>query len=149
MDFYKERRKIVNDQEKTPIENQDQPENQEHLSKLEERRKSQSREPWLVGVILILVGVLFLVQKTTGLYFNNWWALFILIPTVESFTRAWQAIQSADGRVTASARSSLIGGLVLTTVTAILFFDLDWVIFGPVLLIVAGLGMLLNAVLPK
>jgi uncharacterized membrane protein YjjP (DUF1212 family) len=149
MDFYEESRKIVNDQEKTPIENRDRPENQEHLSKLEERRKSQNREPWFVGVILILVGVLFLIQKTTGMNFNNWWALFILIPTVESFTRAWQAIQSADGRVTSSARSSLIGGLVLTTVTAILFFDLDWVIFGPVLLIVAGMGVLLNAVLPK
>jgi len=103
----------------------------------------------MVGVILILVGVVFLLQNMTGFYLNNWWALFILIPAFGSFSRGWQAVQDADGKVTSHARGSLIGGLVLTAVAAILLFNLDWAIFGPFLLIAVGAVMLLNSLMPK
>ncbi len=139
----------MDEQEKNQTESSEQPINNTPSSQLEERRRGRGREPWLMGVILILVGAVFLLQNFTGIYFENWWALFILIPAFGSFSRGWQAMQNANGQVSAHARSGFIGGLVLTAVAAILFFSLDWVIFGPILLILAGLAMLLNAVLPK
>lgn len=135
--------------EKKQAENQEQTETKPHSSRLEERRRSRGREPWMVGVILIFIGVIFLMQNFGGYYVNNWWALFILIPAFGSFSRAWQMMQSSDGQLTSSARSALIGGLVLTSVAAILLFNLDWIIFGPILLIVVGLAMLINAIMPK
>lgn len=139
----------MDEHEKTPVNNQEQPENDVPPTNMEERRRSHGREPWVVGTILVLVGVVFLLQNLTGFYINNWWALFILIPAFSSFSKAWRAIQNADGRLTSSARGAFISGLVLTTVAAVLFFSLDWVIFGPILLIVAGVAMLLNAIMPK
>jgi hypothetical protein len=135
--------------EKTAAENQKQPEIDPKSTRINERRRSERREWWLIGIIFILIGVVFLIQNLTGIYINNWWALFIMIPALESFSRAWQTMQAADGWVTSTARKSLIGGLVLTTIAAILFFNLNWVIFGPILLIVAGAAILLNVTLPK
>ncbi|MDP2966689.1 MAG: hypothetical protein Q8N39_11755 [Pelolinea sp.] len=139
----------MDEQEKIPVDNQEKPDNNAQSTNMEERRRSRGREPWVVGAVLILVGFAFLIQNLTGFYFNNWWALFILIPAFGSFSKAWQAMQNADGQLTSSARGAFIGGLVLTAVAAILFFSLEWVIFGPILLIIAGVAMLLSAILPK
>jgi len=139
----------MDEQEKKQSDDQETAETNPPSSRWEERRRSHGREPWMVGAILILLGVVFLMQNLTGFYVNNWWALFILIPAFGSFSRGWQAMQNADGQLTSYSRGAFIGGLVLTAVAAILFFSLDWVIFGPILLIVAGVAMLLNAVLPK
>lgn len=113
------------------------------------KHRVHRREPWMTGVILIMIGLIFFARNYLDFRFDNWWALFILLPAFNSFERAWRAIQNAGGQLTASARGALIGGLVLSAVAFILFFGLDWVIFGPMLLIVAGVAVLLNAVLPK
>ena len=122
----------MDEQEKTQSENQKTPEEKSTTTRFEGRsRRSRGREPWLVGVILILVGAVFLLQNLTSFYLNNWWALFILIPAFGSFSRGWQEVQDAGGKVTSHARSNFIGGVVLTTVAVILLFNLDWAIFGP------------------
>ncbi len=139
----------MDEQENTQSENQKQPEENSTPTRFERRVRSHGRDPWLVGVILILVGVVFLLQKLTSFYLNNWWALFILIPAFGSFSRGWQEVQEAGGKVNSHARSSFIGGVVFTAVSAILLFNLDWVIFGPFLLIAVGAAILLSTVLPK
>jgi hypothetical protein len=127
------------------------------LSRHEERQmrrtarregRYQSGGAWVGGAILIALGVIFLLQNFGGLYLQNWWALFILIPAVGAFGNAWRAYQSADGHLNVQARGSLIGGLVLSMITAIFLFNLNWGLLGPVILILAGIGVLLNAVLP-
>lgn len=102
--------------------------------------------PWVLGLILIALGVIFLLQNLRGLVFDNWWALFILIPAVASLARAWQVYRAA-GRWTSAARSALVGGLLLAAVAAIFLFGLNWGIAWPVFLIIAGIGALANAVL--
>ncbi|HMN62375.1 MAG TPA: hypothetical protein PJ988_18560 [Anaerolinea sp.] len=49
-------------------------------------RKKRNRV--VFGVILILLGGLFLLQQYTHFDFRNWWALFILIPAFGAFTSA-------------------------------------------------------------
>jgi hypothetical protein len=100
---------------------------------------------WIVGAILILIGLVFLVQNfTAGFQLQNWWALFILIPALGSLGSAWRIYRS-QGRLSHAVRGPLVGGLILLLVTAIFLFNLDWGKVWPAFLIVAGAGMLFTA----
>lgn len=100
-----------------------------------------------MGIILILLGAVFL-MRNTGIYnlpLNNWWALFILIPAIGAFDTALQTYRNAGNQLTAAAGGSLLVGLVLTFVTIMFLFDLSWTFFGPILIILVGIGILFNA----
>ena len=97
--------------------------------------------PWVFGGILIIIGVFMLLQNLTGLNFGNWWALFILTPAVGALASAWKLYQ-ARGVVDAAVRGPLVGGVILLFVFAMFFFNLDWGLFWPLLLIVAGIAAL-------
>jgi hypothetical protein len=74
---------------------------------------------WLVGLILIVLGGIFLLRNT-GIFdipLKNWWALFILIPAIGALDTALRMYRSAGNQLTAPARGSLLVGLVLTFVT--------------------------------
>ncbi len=100
---------------------------------------------WIIGVILVILGLVFLVQSfTTGFTLQNWWALFILIPALGSLGSAWNIYRS-QGRFSQAVRGPLVGGLILLLVTAIFVFNLDWGKVWPAFLIIAGAGMLFSA----
>ncbi len=102
---------------------------------------------WIVGVALIILGGIFMLQNMGTVLIHNWWALFILLPALGSFATAYGAYRNS-GRLTVVARSSLIGGLILTAIAAFFLLDLDWARWWPTLLILVGVGALTNAVLP-
>jgi hypothetical protein len=109
-------------------------------------KPSQSRDAWIWGIVLILVGGFFLLQNFTTFYLQNWWAVFILIPAFGSFANAWRQYQEA-GRFSGSVRKSVFGGLIFTLVAAIFLFNLNFGLLWPILLIGAGLAVVLNALL--
>jgi hypothetical protein len=102
---------------------------------------------WIVGLVLILLGGAFLLNNMglLALPLTNWWALFILLPAIGALQRGWHMVQGAGNRLTAPASGSLLVGVVLLLVTAAFLLNLDWTLFGPVLLILAGIGTLLAA----
>jgi hypothetical protein len=109
-----------------------------------ERLANPSRG-WIAGVILIVIGAILLLQNTgINIPLRNWWSLFILIPAIGALSNALRLYQDADNQLTPAARSSLFGGLVLLLITAMFLFNLSWTLFGPVILILVGLGILLN-----
>jgi len=112
-----------------------------------EDRKKNGSTPWLGGVVLILVGVVFLLRQVSGFRLDNWWALFILIPAIGSLATAWRAYESADRKFTTSVRGSLIGGLMMVMIAAIFLFNLNWALFFPAILIITGLGILASSFL--
>ncbi|MCE7983123.1 MAG: hypothetical protein DYG89_18220 [Caldilinea sp. CFX5] len=101
---------------------------------------------WIGGVVLILLGGLFLLQNT-GLIerFENWWALFILIPALGSFTNAWHQYQAAGNRWTPAATGPLMGGLILSAITAMFLFGWNIGLWWPLFLIAGGIAVLLGA----
>jgi hypothetical protein len=99
--------------------------------------------PWVLGGVLITVGVFMLLRNITGWNLGNWWALFILIPAFGSLAKGWQLYQ-ANGEMDAEVRGPLIGGVVLLFVFAMFFFGFNWALFWPVLLIVIGIGALVG-----
>jgi hypothetical protein len=105
---------------------------------------------WIAGILLILLGIGFLLQ-TMGPFsiaLHNWWALFILLPALGAFDTAIRVYKQNDNRLVASVRGSLLSGAILTLVTAMFLFELDWKYFGPVLIILAGIGIFAGAALP-
>jgi hypothetical protein len=140
----------MNQQEFSPDNNESQPESNDQRStrrqRIEERRAGRSGS-WAAGAILILIGIFIMLQNLTSFELENWWALFIMIPALGAFGNALRAFQN-DGGLSGQARASLISGVILTMVTAIFLLGLNWTILGPVLLILAGVGLLLNVILP-
>ena len=98
---------------------------------------------WGGGAILIGIGLVFLLQNVTDFSFDNWWALFILIPGVASLVNAWQYYHE-DGRFSERASGPFVGGLILLFIASIFIFGLDWGAVWPVFLIIAGFGALLK-----
>jgi hypothetical protein len=133
-----------------PENNQSPLEDNDHSTarqqRIEERRRGRSGS-WVAGAILILIGIFIMLNNLTGFTLENWWALFIMIPALGAFGNAWRAYQN-DGRLSGQARASLISGFILTMVTAVFLLNLNWTLLGPVLLILAGVGILLNVILP-
>lgn len=122
---------------------------QERREELQERRAARSGGgAWVWGLFLILLGGVFLLDNTGLFHLNNWWALFILLPAVGSFQAAWNLFRNAGNRLDAAARGSLIGGFVLTLIALIFLFGMNFGLLWPILLVIAGAGLLLNALLP-
>ena len=121
----------------------------EREARREERRarRGSNGAAWVGGVVLILLGVIFLLLSIRGFYLNNWWALFILIPAFGSFADAWNAY-SQSGQLTRRVRGGLISGCVFLLITATFLFNWNWGVVLPVLLIIWGVTLLLNSLLP-
>ena len=120
----------------------------ERRQRIEERRAMRAGGEWSGGALLLLIGLLLLGRNLNFTAFDNWWALFIMLPAIGSFSTAWGMYQAAGGRFTMRARSAILVGLVLTAVTVMFLFNLNWTILGPALLILAGVGLLINVILP-
>jgi hypothetical protein len=138
-------------------------ENEESISELKEEEKAQLDEElenaavksegdgnsqagqWILGIVLIGVGLFFLLGNVLPFSFlSNWWALFILIPAGVSLNRAWQTYRR-EGHMTPGVRGSLIGGLMIAAVAVIFLFGFDWGTIWPVFIIIVGIGALINA----
>lgn len=110
-------------------------------------RRERGSEGWIAGAVLLVLGLIFLLNNL-GLFsmrLNNWWALFILIPAVGSFSTAYRMYRSNGGHMTEAVRGPFIGGLILTAVTLVFLLGISWAVIWPVFLIIIGIGALLTA----
>jgi hypothetical protein len=98
---------------------------------------------WIVGLVLVIVGVVLLLQTYGNVSLQNWWALFILIPAFSSLATGYHQYRLA-GRLNRGAAGSLAGGVILLLLTAVFLFNLDFGKIWPLFLILAGLGILLG-----
>ena len=89
--------------------------------------------PWIGGVILIVLGVIFLAQNLGAPLPEHWWAVFILIPAFASFSSAWSIYQRNNQQMTAGVRGGILGGCILVALAAALW---------PVILILLGIAAL-------
>lgn len=103
-----------------------------------------SSGPWIGGGILIVVGVVFLLQRMGYSLPSNWWAIFIAIPAVAALISAWRAYQ-ATGTLNGPARGGLVSGVILAVIAIALFFSVDLGAIWPVLLILLGIVVIAGA----
>jgi hypothetical protein len=102
---------------------------------------------WIVGIVLILLGVAFLLENSGFVILpGNWWAVFIYLAAIASFANAWR-LYRATGQFGATATGSLTWGLVFTVVASIFFFNLVWDVWWPVILVAIGVGIVVGNLL--
>jgi F0F1-type ATP synthase assembly protein I len=95
----------------------------------------------MVGVVLILLGVAFLLERAGYIAFvGNWWSIFIYLAAFAAFANMWRSYRSA-GRFGRQATASLTWGLVLAVVASIFLFSLAWDVWWPVIVIAVGVGL--------
>ena len=108
------------------------------------RRSREGNWPGIpvVGLAIIAVGLVFL-GRNFGMDLplpERWWAIFILIPAAASLVSAARFYR-VDGRFSSRVAGSATGGVLMLAVATILFLNLSWSMFWPVLVIIVGLGI--------
>ena len=112
----------------------------------DQNRPVSHHPAWTGGVILIVIGVVFLLANIGAISLgHNWWAWFILLGTLGAWSSAWTIYQRNGHRVTRAVTGPFIGGMFPLLVAAIFLFDLNWGMIWPVFLIIAGLAALVNS----
>lgn len=106
--------------------------------------KSMMNSGMAGGLIMITVGVIFLLTQFIDFQFRNWWALFILIPAIISWTWAARSIMEA-GALTPKSIQAITGSLFPIFVASIFLFQWDWTLVWPGFIVIAGLNALANA----
>lgn len=100
------------------------------------------------GTLLILLGVAFYLENF-GIFtipVKNWDGLIILIPAFWAFDRAGRIFRNAGNQLTPRAKNTFLVGLALIAVMVIVLFELSWTFYGPGLLILTGLGILIHPI---
>jgi hypothetical protein len=133
---------------KTESGSSDTSKQESRMDRIEARRGGR-RNTWIFGAVLAAAGVILLIQNTTHLDLYNWEPLLLLIPAVALLVRGVNQLQVSEGKLTSHARGSLIASFVFFVITAVLFFNLDTNIYGPILLVIIGLALVANSVMPK
>ena len=98
---------------------------------------------WMVGLVLIGIGVLYMLQETgitPGL--TNWWALFILIPAAATLSSALGVYRRNGGEFNGEVIGPLLAGVFFVGLTAVFLFSLDTGWLWPLFLIGGGLLLL-------
>lgn len=110
-----------------------------------ERRAARGEGGWIVGIVLIAIGAIFMLQYAGFIPdFTNWWALFLLIPGVGTLSAALTAYRHNGGQWTTAVTVPLIAGLFFVFLTASFLFEFGLGLFWPLLLIGGGLLLLLK-----
>jgi hypothetical protein len=112
-------------------------------------RRRSGEGSWMVGLILILLGVAFFLERSGVISMvGNWWAIFIYLAAFASFANAWRAYRGTNAFGQA-AGASLTWGLVLTVVASIFMFNLLWDTWWPMILIAVGVGIVASSYLGR
>lgn len=115
------------------------PENERPVESRSRQRGSRDGTLW-GGIVLITLGAVFLLRSVTGFSFDNWWAIFILIPAVSGLATATTLTRRHGFNY--AARSALMGSLFPLTVALIFIFELDWGVYWPLFIMLGGLSAL-------
>lgn len=98
------------------------------------------RMGWGFGVVLILIGLVLFLERTGVIAeVGNWWGFLIYLAAIANLVSAWRAYKGDEpGR---SVGVGLTWGLVLAVVATIVLFGLDTEVWGPLVLVAAGVGI--------
>jgi peptidoglycan/LPS O-acetylase OafA/YrhL len=101
----------------------------------------------IAGLILVILGAVVLLQNSGNfiLSWRNWGALFILLPAIAAFDRGARYYRNAGNQLNTQARSAILIGIFLLVVMFVILLNMNWTIWGPVLIILAGVLLLFNS----
>lgn len=110
-----------------------------------ELRHNSAIGGWISGATLIIIGLAFMLKNVLDWSLpDSWWALFLLIPAITSLATAGQLFQSHEPRQRRAAFGALIGGSTMLIMAAALFFNINWQVIWPLILIAIGISIVIS-----
>ncbi len=108
-------------------------------------RKPRRDGKWALGLLLIVLGIIFLLNSSDVLPELNWPALFLSVPVLVLFASAYQRFRQSGSALERDVRAPFILGVVLLLFMGMLLMQWDWSdISLPAFLIFAGFAGLLQ-----
>lgn len=101
------------------------------------------------GVVLILIGLAVLAENFGYKIPDNWWAVLFLVPAAALLYAAQRRATSSGRGLDRDVVGLLFGGVVFTALFLITFFNLNSELFGSVILIAVGIGLLMRHYWPR
>ena len=100
-----------------------------------------------IGLAFIAGGAIILLNQSGLLSFEfNWWAIFILIPAIGSFSSAYNRYRATNNLFDMSVMMPALIGLFMIGLMFNLLsgngWNFNWNLLWPIMLIVIGLGMI-------
>lgn len=118
----------------------------EHEGKNPSRKHAWRYNSWISGAVLVIIGVMVLLQNygvVTFVDIHNWWALFILIPTLGAWSTALGMYLANGRKLNRTVLRVAYGGVWPFFIAIVFLFDLNWGKVWPFFLILAGVSSLL------
>ena len=97
------------------------------------------------GLVLVVLGAVFLLHSFGVPGVESVWPLILLVPATACGAAAVVMTAEAGWRVSQAAVGPLVGCLYMLLLTAVFFFRLDWRQVWPAFLVVAGIAALISA----
>ena len=118
----------------------------EEPNKINRGNRNRSSSLW-IGLIFVFGGIAVLLNQFELLPFElNWWALFIMLPAVGFLSGAYNRFRSHGDAFSMDVAFTALIGLFLIALSFSLLvgaaWNINWSLFWPVILILAGLGMI-------
>lgn len=115
-------------------------------------RRDAMRDRWggvpIGGLIVLVVGVIFLAGNF-GLHLPpRWWALFVLVPAAGALVSAARFYRQ-DGNLSTRVVGAATGGVLMLAIALALFLGVNWGMFWPVILIIVGAGIIARGYWPR
>jgi hypothetical protein len=108
------------------------------------KRPARRGASWVLGLVLVGIGLLFLLQNAGYLVApSRWWALLFLIPAATSGVAAWNAFERSGFTYSRGIAPALTGFFLFAYLTIMFLFDLPWNIWWPVIFIIVGTSSIL------
>lgn len=104
----------------------------------------------IVGALLVVSGLVFLLQnlETFPFTLQNTWAFFLFFPAAGAFETARRMYRNRGRCLTPATLGALLAGGTIALLALALLLGLDWNFLGPVLVLLAGMGLLVDFMLP-
>lgn len=112
-----------------------------------QRHMNRRSNSWAGGALLLALGILLLLQQTGLLSSFRWWGVLILIPAGAAFINAWREFQAGGSQFNRRVGGLLTAGLIMTALTVMVVFNLNWNWLGPALLVAAGVIILARSLI--
>lgn len=108
--------------------------------------RSNSSNIW-IGLIFIGGGAIVLLNQMGVLSFElNWWALFILMPAFGALSGAYNRYRAMNSLFEMGVMIPALIGLFMVALSFSMlvgvFWNIDWSLYWPIILIIIGLGMI-------
>jgi len=118
----------------------------EDNNKINNSNRMSSSNIW-IGLAFIGGGAIVLLNQSGLLAFElNWWALFILFPAFGALSGAYNRFRATNNIFEMSVMMPALIGLFLVALAFSMlvgvFWNINWSLFWPIILIIIGLGMI-------